>query len=102
MERKQTVAITLDSKVAEIARQLAEAENRTLSNYDNARIVIYGHIHYFTDVLQGHVRYSSSSSVGFAFDKELPKFQIADGQEGFSLIEIENDSISISNIRIGH
>ena len=72
--------------------------NEIIDSYDNARLVIYGHIHYFTDVQQGHIRYSSSTSVGFAFDKDLPKFQIADGLEGFSLIEIEHNNIIIRNV----
>ena len=72
--------------------------NKMLINYSNARLVLYGHIHFFTDVKKGHIRYSSSSSVGFAFNKELSKFQIAKGQEGFSLIDIENNEIKITNI----
>lgn len=75
--------------------------NAIVSYYHNARLVLYGHTHYFTDVRQDHVRFSSSTSVGFAFDKELPKFQIADGLEGFSVIEIKKDTINISNIRMG-
>ena len=74
--------------------------NRIISIYDNVKLVIYGHIHYFTNVQQGHIRYSSSTAVGFAFDKDLPKFQIADGLEGFSLIETVNDKISICNIHL--
>lgn len=74
--------------------------NQTINRYPNARLVIYGHIHYFSDVQKGHIRYSSSTSVGFAFDKDLPKFQIADGLEGFSLIEINNDIIDITNVKL--
>ena len=76
-----------------------ETFNQIIQSYSNARLVIYGHIHYFTDVQIGHIRYSSSTSVGFAFDKDLPKFQIADGLEGFSLIEIDN-IIDIGSILI--
>jgi len=72
--------------------------NNMICNYDNARLVIYGHTHYFTDVQFGHVRYSSSTAVGFAFNKDIPKFQINDGLEGFSLIEMTNNDISIRNI----
>jgi len=75
--------------------------NTIVSYYPNARLVLYGHTHYFTDVRQDHARYSSSTSVGFAFDKELPKFQIADGFEGFSVIEIKRDTINICNIQMG-
>ena len=74
--------------------------NQTINRYPNARLVIYGHIHYFTEVQKGHIKYSSSTSVGFAFDKDLPKFQIADGLEGFSLVEINNDVIDITNIQL--
>ena len=74
--------------------------NQTIQSYPNTRLIVYGHIHYFTDVQQGHTRYSSSTSVGFAFDKDLPKFQIADGLEGFSLIEIDNDIIDIKNVKL--
>ena len=77
-----------------------EVFNLAINSYSNARLVLYGHIHYFTEVQQGHIRYSSSTSVGFAFDKDLPKFQIADGLEGFSLIEINNDIIDITNVKL--
>ena len=43
--------------------------------------------------------FTSASSIGFAFDKELPKYEIAEGKEGFSLIKV-NNSISIENIMI--
>lgn len=74
--------------------------NQAVNSYSNARLVLYGHIHYFTEVQQGHIKYSSSTSVGFAFDKDLPKFQIADGLEGFSLIEINSDIIDVANIQL--
>ena len=74
--------------------------NQTIQSYPNTRLVIYGHIHYFTEVQQGHTRYSSSTSVGFAFDKDLPKFQIADGLEGFSIIEVNNKEVHINNCLI--
>jgi Icc protein len=77
-----------------------EAFNQTIDSYPNARLVLYGHIHYFTEIQQGHIRYSSSTSVGFAFDKDLPKFQIADGLEGMSLIEINNDIIDITHVKL--
>ena len=67
--------------------------NEIISQYSNVRLVIYGHIHYYTDVKRGHIRYSSSSAVGFAFDKELPKFQIAKGLEGFSIIDIDKEGV---------
>ena len=77
-----------------------EAFNQTIDSYPNVRLVLYGHIHYFTEVQQGHIRYSSSTSVGFAFDKDFPKFQIADGLEGMSLIEIDGEKIEIKNVKL--
>jgi hypothetical protein len=47
-----------------------------------------------------NVLYSSATAIGYAYDKELPKFQIADGKEGFNLIEISNELINIKNILI--
>ena len=75
-----------------------EVFNQIINSYPNARLVIYGHIHYFTDSQQGHLRYCSSAAVGYAFDKELPKFKIADGSEGFSVIDIDNGTINIHNV----
>ena len=74
--------------------------NQVICRYSNARLVLYGHIHYYTNVKRNHTIYSSSTSIGFAFDKELPKYHIAYGHEGFSLIEIENDNIEISNVKL--
>ena len=77
---------------------------KLLDNRDDFNEIIsqypYGHIHYYTDVKRGHIRYSSSSAVGFAFDKELPKFQIAKGLEGFSIIDIDKNEIITNNILI--
>lgn len=42
--------------------------------------------------------YSAATSIGFAFDKNLPKFQIAKENEGFNLITITNAEIKIKPI----
>lgn len=73
--------------------------NSVIQNYEHVKLVMYGHIHYYTCEKIGHVVYTSASSVGFAFDKDLPKFQIADGKEGFSVIDISND-IKVTEIQI--
>ena len=44
--------------------------------------------------------YNCSPSIGFAFSPKLPKFEIACGEEGFSLIDTSNDDISINTILI--
>ena len=63
-------------------------------------MVLLGHIHYHLNRKIDNIIFSSSSSIGFAFDMNLPKFQIADGNEGFSLIDIVENSINIENILI--
>ena len=60
---------------------------------------IYGQIHSDTEYCSDKTIFTSASSIGFAFDKELPKYEIAEGKEGFSLIKV-NNSISIENIMI--
>lgn len=84
-------------------RKILENRNdfvRLISDYRNVKLVLYGHIHYpFQTEING-IKFSSASSVGFAFDKDLPKFQIAQGNEGFSLIDITERDITIKNIRL--
>ena len=74
--------------------------NSVLFKYPNVKLVLFGHIHYHLNRRIDNIIFSSSSSIGFAFDMNLPKFQIADGNEGFSLIDIVGDSINIENILI--
>ena len=70
--------------------------NDMITNYPNARLVLYGHTHYFTDFICGNIRHTSSSAIGYAFNKDLPKFQIAEGLEGYNIIEIKNETITIT------
>lgn len=65
--------------------------NQLLERHANAKCVLFGHIHYYTQIRIGGTLFCSAPSVGFAFDKDLPKFQIADGDEGFSIVELENE-----------
>ena len=64
------------------------------------RLVAYGHIHYATKSLIDNILYTSAPSIGFGFDKDLPKFQIADGTEGFSIITFERDIVDIETVLI--
>ena len=75
-----------------------ELFNNIVTKYGVA-CVIYGHIHSHTEYCIDKTIFTSASSIGFAFDKELPKYEIAEGKEGFSLIKV-NNSISIENIMI--
>lgn len=74
--------------------------NEIIKKSDKVRMVLYGHTHYHMDREIGGILYSSAGSVGFAFDQALPKFEIAEGRESFSLITIENDKIKVENISI--
>lgn len=42
--------------------------------------------------------YVSAPSVGFAFDKDLPKFKIAIGDEGFNVIDVSNGGIKVEKV----
>ncbi len=74
--------------------------NDFISNYLNIRLILYGHTHYSYQHKIGHILFSSAPSIGFAFNKNLPKFQIASGEEGMNLITIQDDNISIQSILI--
>lgn len=79
-----------------------EEFNEIISRYSHVRMVLYGHIHYNLQHEENGILYSSAPSIGYAFDKNLPKFQIAYKQEGFDLIEIGHDAITINKINIHH
>ena len=72
-----------------------------ISDKEHVKLVLFGHIHYpMTEVHKG-VLYSSAPSIGFAFDKDMPKYQIMDKQEGYSIIHIEGDnSINVFTVKI--
>lgn len=70
--------------------------NDIIQHAENVRLILYGHTHYHTkEIINGKV-YSSAPSVGFAFNPNLQKFKIANGEEGFSIIEINGDNVVIT------
>ena len=70
--------------------------NDIIRHSENVRLVLYGHTHYYTkDIINGKV-YCSAPSIGFAFNPNLNKFEIANGEEGFSIIEIDGDNVLIT------
>lgn len=69
--------------------------NCLLENFDNVRLVMYGHTHFFLESKIHNALYVAPSGVGFAFDKDLQKFEIADGQEGYIIIDITSERIDI-------
>ena len=74
--------------------------NHVIHKFQHVKMVLYGHIHYSFQHKWDGIVYSSAPSIGYAFDKELPKFQIAEKQEGFNLIEIKGNVITITKINI--
>lgn len=84
-------------------RKLLENRNEfndIIHKNKNVRLVLYGHTHHHTDNVIDGVTYSSASSIGFAFHRSLSKFEIAQGKEGFNIIELKNGNILITNIRL--
>lgn len=72
-----------------------------ISQYDMIRLVLFGHIHYPLTESVNNIVYSSAPAIGFAFDKDLPKYQILDGAEGYNVIDIDEDChIEINQVRI--
>jgi Predicted phosphohydrolases len=74
--------------------------NNLIHDTDNVKLVLYGHIHYPTLNEINGTMYVSAPSVGFAFDKDLPKFQIAQGEEGINIIDITSNSATIEKVLI--
>lgn len=73
-----------------------ERFNEIIQHAKNVRLVLYGHTHYHANEFSNGIVYSSAPSVGFAFNPNLNKFEIADGEEGFSIVEITDDNVSIT------
>ena len=74
--------------------------NDIIQHCTNVRLVLYGHTHYHTDSIINGIVYSSAPSIGFAFNPNLPKFEIASGEEGFNVIETKDDSITITTVKL--
>lgn len=75
--------------------------NEIISQHPNVKLVLYGHTHYHSVKHMGHTTYICAPSIGFAFDKDLPKFQIASGEEALLLIEANDMEIVCKQIHIG-
>lgn len=76
------------------------AFNDMVVHTNNIKLVLYGHTHYHRNDIMDGIVYSSASSIGFAFNPYRHKFEIANGEEGFSLITITDGKINIENILI--
>lgn len=69
--------------------------------HENVKLVLSGHVHTFSVKKDKNILYSTASSIGFAFSKELPIYEIKQGQDGFSCISLSKNNISIDNILLG-
>lgn len=74
--------------------------NRIIYKYPQVKLVLYGHTHYNLQSKINDIIYSAPAAVSFAFDKNLSKFEVAKGEEGFSIVSLDGDSIEIKQIKI--
>ena len=82
----------LDRRILENRRDLVEC----IEECGNVRLVMYGHIHCYTNYAQSGILYTSAPAVSYAFDNRLAKFEIDYGAEGYNLIEINDEEIFIT------
>lgn len=73
--------------------------NDIIQHVGNVRLVLYGHTHYHTIKTISGIVYSSAPSTGFAFNPNLPKFEIAHGEEGYDIIHINGNDVLITKER---
>lgn len=71
-----------------------------IEQYNMIKLVLFGHIHYPLIESTNNIIYSSAPSIGFAFDKDLPKYQILNGAEGYNVISIKDNHIEIRHERL--
>jgi Icc protein len=71
-----------------------------ISRLEMVKLVLFGHIHYPMTQHQEGTIYSSAPSVGFAFDKDLPKYQICDGNEGYNVLHITGNNVEIHRVTL--
>lgn len=72
----------------------------TIQKYEDIFLILCGHIHYYMRYEMIDKTFISAPSVGFAFNKDLPQFEIDNGNEGFLIIDIENRHITIEAVKL--
>lgn len=75
-----------------------ETFREMLCRHKNVKLVLSGHVHTFFVKRDKNILYSTASSIGFAFSTKLSKYEIKQGQEGFSCISLNKKDIFIENI----
>jgi Icc protein len=74
--------------------------NNIIIQDHRVELVLYGHSHCYTNKSINGIIYSSASSIGFAFHPNLSKFEIAHGNEGFSLVTLNGLDVEVENVLI--
>ena len=74
-----------------------ETFREMLCRHKNVKLVLSGHVHTFFVKRDKNILYSTASSIGFAFSTKLSKYEIKQGQEGFSCISLNKKDIFIEN-----
>ena len=74
--------------------------NSIIAEHQNVKLVFYGHTHFHSIREIGHTKFICVPSIGFAFDKDLPKFQIDNGKEGFLKLILNGDDIDCTKFLI--
>lgn len=76
-----------------ILENRSELEN-IINKHKTVKLILYGHTHSHSLKCQNGIIYICAPSIGFAFNKDLPKFQIDNGEEGFLIIDLYNNEIN--------
>lgn len=74
--------------------------NELIHRHASVKAVLSGHIHCFNSFYDGGVLFTSASSTAFAFNGSLAKGAIDYGAEGFSVLDIDKDGVTINNCLI--
>lgn len=77
-----------------------EIFNEVIPQYDDLFLILCGHIHYYMNQVINGKELVSAPAVSFAFHKDLPKYEIDYGQEGFLIIDINNKDIKVDIVNI--
>jgi Icc protein len=74
--------------------------NDSIRKYDSLFLILYGHIHFHMIHKQDDKTFISAPSIGFAFHKDLAKYEINKGQEGFLIIDVEDNNMNVQIVNI--
>ena len=70
------------------------------SRLQQVKLVLFGHVHYpMLERCAGAI-FASAPSVGFAFDKDLPKYQISSGNKGYNILHIEGNNVQVQRTKL--